>query len=279
MRRLLPFLALLCTTVLTAGPAKPLVSAITFHTIEEEFDAAFPGLRVDDLEDVNVGPGMIMACPSPASSASSNLCFDAFDIAPGVSLGHVGPSRPNDGLAIAGPGFAGLPDRSVLANYFTDSFRVDFDKGTMAVGMSLVRLGAGTTCDIVARARDGTVGTLQTPCDARGRFVGISSNESPIMSVVVTATDALEGIRSIKFIAYTTCAQDGLAGRTIAETVAETVPETVVETLQEHIHFAGVDELNETGPVSSQVHAMEGTLGAAAPAAHEASCFASAGGL
>jgi hypothetical protein len=243
-----------------SGPA----SAVPiFYASETTFDSDNPGLTVEDFEDVNVAAGGVKGCPAPATSASVNTCFDAGDISPGLSITDVGTvPDPANALAIAGQGFAGqVPDRVIVTNYFVETFEIDFSPAVEAVGLSLVAYFGGGPCHVFVTTAAGTVNSAAT-CSTGGTFLGVASIGDPITKIEVRSDSGFqaEGVRSMKFGTPSTCGRGGLAGRTIAETVTGT-------------------NINETGPVSSQLHGdVEPAAGPAGPAVHEVSCVAAAAG-
>jgi hypothetical protein len=94
------------------APAQEGGSPLTFYSSEATFDAAFPGLPVEDFGEGVVPAGGATGCPSPLSSTSNNACFLPAQILRGLELlDSTGPS--GDGLALMDAGYFGLPSKSI----------------------------------------------------------------------------------------------------------------------------------------------------------------------
>jgi len=159
--------------------------ALTFYSTRGEFDTAYPGLPIEDYENGSMAFGTIAAIPHPLDQFSSNLYFDPGDILPGIqfwaSLTYAG-----DEIAVLGEQFLGNPTKTAVANYFTDSYIIEFDPPVQAAGMDLQDYAGTGTCQIDIYDTNGFLATISSACDAVGIFWGVASDADPITAVVIT---------------------------------------------------------------------------------------------
>jgi hypothetical protein len=250
--------AIAATLALGGTPGK--AATITIYSSEAAFDADHPGLTVEDFEDANVNT--VSACPSPADTNSDNVCFSPGDIIPGITISD----RTQDpiGLALFGPGFAEAANKSLTTNHFGTHFYIDFNPAPGAVGLQIWKWLFSGTCTVWVTTSDSETEVFTLPCSTgAGTFLGLGS-DTPITTIEIASDSAgdqnAQGIAALKFGEFpTTCSRHGLTGRTLAEQLTGT-------------------DINESGPVSSQLHAVEADAGPAAPAVHEASCVTAAAG-
>src|SRR4051812_26260709 len=110
MRRTMVLAALLG---LAAGPRAAKASVI-FFTSRAAFNAAAPGLPVENFEEALVAAADIALMPNPLDQFTNNAIFHTGDILPGL---RIASSDPAAALAIAGAGFSGIvPSKSVFGN-------------------------------------------------------------------------------------------------------------------------------------------------------------------
>jgi hypothetical protein len=174
------------STPQTIGPGE----AETFYTDRATFQAANPGLALEDFETslYPPGSGILTACPQPASSAGSSGCYNPGELLPGFSLTSPGAGTPGQELVIldGAAGFGSPPGIVLGSNTFTASTRVDFDPPVAAVGFDIVTLLGGNPVNITIYDVAGGVINGQTgvPGGAAGSFWGVDS-DTPIAAVEI----------------------------------------------------------------------------------------------
>jgi hypothetical protein len=136
------------STPQTIGPGE----AETFYTDRATFQAANPGLALEDFETslYPPGSGILTACPQPASSAGSSGCYNPGELLPGFSLTSPGAGTPGQELVIldGAAGFGTPPGVILGSNTFTASTRVDFDPPVAAVGFDVITVLSGYPVNI-----------------------------------------------------------------------------------------------------------------------------------
>jgi hypothetical protein len=162
------------------------------------FDADFPGLPIEDFEEGNVVSG-IDACPAPLDETSDNACFSPGDILPGVQFTTT-PNTPAEDIAIVGPGQAGNSSINVVANYFIETWIINFTSGTTATGMDLISIFSDSTVDIEVYGSSGLIDSMTASATGAGAFWGIANCGEPITQIVMDSqTDQAEGVDNIAF--------------------------------------------------------------------------------
>jgi hypothetical protein len=170
----------------TIGPGE----AETFYTDRATFQAANPGLALEDFETSlwPPGSGVLTACPQPANSAGSSGCYNPGELLPGFSLTSPGASTPGQELVIldGAAGFGTPPGVILGSNTFNASTRVDFDPPVAAVGFDVITVLSGYPVNITIYDVAGGVINGQTgvPGGAAGSFWGVDS-DTPIAAVEI----------------------------------------------------------------------------------------------
>ncbi len=190
---------------LTGTPAVPGASAVpsapvtllparaeTFYTDRATFQAANPGLALEDFETPLHPPGsaVLLGCPHPANNAGGSAgCYNAGDLLPGFSMTSPGSTTAAEAVVtLDGAAGYGSPAGIVLgSNTFTASTRVDFDPPVAAVGFLVVTLVGGNPVDVTLYDAGGATinGQVGVPGGAAGSFWGVYSDTTPIAAVVV----------------------------------------------------------------------------------------------
>lgn len=152
------------------------VGPLTFYGDRPTFDAAHPGLPVEDWEAFTLGAGGVTGCPAPANSTTS--CAGVYgpgDILPGIELvDDVGPDP--DGLVGIGAGFNGNASIQFGSNTFTDALIVNFSPAVGAVGMDIACHFTAATVNIDVRDGGGAlIGSTTSGCSNAGTFLGVDS--------------------------------------------------------------------------------------------------------
>jgi PKD repeat protein len=175
----------------TLQPVAPTISAVapenlSFYYDRGTFDADYPGLPVEGLENGSMPYGSVDSVPHPLDQYSSNAYFDPGDILPGIqfwaSVTHLG-----DEIAVFGEQFMSNPTKTAGPNYFVDSYIIMFDPPVAAAGMDLQELMSATQCQVDVYDTNGYLGSDISNCDATGVFWGVASDENPITEIVVTS--------------------------------------------------------------------------------------------
>jgi len=165
--------------------------AETFYTDRATFQAANPGLALEDFESSlwPPGSGVILGCPQPASSAGSAGCYNPGELLPGFAMTSPNTTGSGDELVIidGAAGFGTPPGLILGSNYFTAQTRVDFNPPVAAVGFDVISLLGGLPVDITIYDAAGGVINGQTgvPAGSAGTFWGVDS-DTPIAAVLIS---------------------------------------------------------------------------------------------
>lgn len=159
--------------------------AQTYFTDRATFDAAAPGLPLEDFEAGNVSAGGVATCSDPYDSSTSDACWAAGDILDGISLG----SSSGGGMVLLGAGFFGSHTIVTGANTFVDYTYIDFSPAVNAIGMDL--LPAGTSTINLYDAAGALLATTAGTGGNDGLFWGVVSDEA--ISRIEIAGDADSG--------------------------------------------------------------------------------------
>lgn len=188
--------------ILLLGGVGPAAAELVFYTDRPTFNAANPGLPVEDFEEARVPPIGVIGFDGPLNSMTNNLVFQPGEILPGVSIVDR-PMAPGDtGLAATAPPFGGTTSKAIFANTFADTLDIVFTGGTtFAAGMNLLSLLAASTVDISIFDANGlllgTMAANATPAGAN--FFGVSSTDAIGRINVSSRTIQAEGIDNLAF--------------------------------------------------------------------------------
>jgi hypothetical protein len=190
-------------TTLSDTPARPGANAIpstpqtiggteaeTFYTDRAAFQAANPGLNLEDFESslYPPGSGILLACPQPANSAGSTGCYAPGDLLPGFSMTSPGAGTPGGELVIldGAAGFGSPPGIVLGSNTFTATTRIDFSPAVSAVGFDIVTLTSGNPVTVNIYDASGVFinGQTDVAAGAAGSFWGVDST-TPIGAVEI----------------------------------------------------------------------------------------------
>ena len=169
--------------------------ALVFFNDRATFQAANPGLPVEDFSGTLVPPDSVLACDPPFNELTNNACFAQGAIMPGISVELI--PNPDSSLqnVVLTPAFLGVNCVNVGPNSFTDDASIDFDPPVRAVGLDLLSPIAGAVpFDIEIFGPGGSLGTtsafacLVAPC-----FWGVDSDDIGGISSVVFQSLAGDG--------------------------------------------------------------------------------------
>jgi len=178
----------------------PSEAGLIVFSDRSSFDAAAPGLPIEDFEEASIGAMEVAGIPAPLDSTSNNGYFLPGDILPGIQF-HTNTTHNNDELALLGPGYAGSPSKLIVANYFTDAFYVVLSPGVHAIGFDVHSFMGGGMAGIEVYDPDGFVlGTYDWAAGPAGTFWGAISDSEPIGSVrIFDAGGGAEGVDNVAF--------------------------------------------------------------------------------
>jgi hypothetical protein len=257
-----------------ALPARPHVAAeaaapltlehqggLTVYPDRAAFNAANPGLPVEDFEDVAVLPGSLCVSPSPADANTNNICVSAGDITQGLAIAATGPNQgAPDALVAWDGGTFSNPTNAIGANFFSDDTEVRFNPGVTAAAMDVYAIGAGTVNVLVYDTSGNLLGSAAVPAPAL-RFVGVSSDAAPIGRIHLALPDDLTLVDDVAFGGAAGCVLDfaaAISGTTVSPGDVLAFDVTVTNTSGDTVP-ASLD-LVVTGPVSRTVRLAAGAV-------------------
>lgn len=186
------------TTLSYDYPTTSRFVGLTFFSDPAVFAAACPDLPTEDFEE---GVGYIIGFAGPLDENSSNVVFSPGDILPGVSF-NSNTDRGGFELVFVDEtaGFGNL-EGVVLANFFVDTFVINFTASDVTgVSMDVVDI-ASVGGDVVVEifGSSGSLGTINIPSTSSGTFLGIMSSEAITMITLFSTGDGAEGLDNISF--------------------------------------------------------------------------------
>jgi len=173
--------------------------ACTMYADRGTFDAAFPGLPVEDFEEGVIADGGVAGFPMPLDASTSNAIFSPGDILPGLQITATGGTAAQE-LVILGTGFNGNPSKQVIANTFVEASIVNFSPGVGATGMDLLSHFAADTLTVDIYGAGGLIESVNASGTNAGSFFGVSNCPEPITQIVINSpTNQAEGADNIAF--------------------------------------------------------------------------------
>ena len=131
------------------------------------FDAAAPGLPIEDFEEAATAP--FQAFPGPLDSTSSNVAFSPGDILAGVTFSAAGVGE----LLVLNPGNFGAPSAILGPNTFTDDLIMAFGTGVNAVGFDLFSFSGTGNIAVNIFDSGGLISSTALFIDTTGTFFGV----------------------------------------------------------------------------------------------------------
>ncbi|MEM9595459.1 MAG: proprotein convertase P-domain-containing protein, partial [Acidobacteriota bacterium] len=174
--------------------------ALTFFPDRVSFDAAFPGLPVEDFEAGAVALVDVVACAAPLDAGGDGTCFGAGDLLDGIVFQDT-PGPDSDGLLLVGDLALGNSSKVLATNSLGDAHEIVFPEPVEAVALDLFNFpGAADAVTVeIFGPGDALLGMTSTPSSATGEFFGVSSPD-PIARLVITSTiNQSEGIDNVAF--------------------------------------------------------------------------------
>jgi hypothetical protein len=187
-----------CALMVTLASALPAEAALITFGSRAAFDAAAPGLDIEDFEDAVIPAGSVEAFDEPLDAATATALFPAGSILPGLTLDT--PADFDFDLALVGAGFAGIPTNAVFSNFFSDSLNVHLTAGN-AVGLDVFSIFADSTITIsVHGAGDALLGTFDIAAGTTGTFFGVVNGSGAITRLnLFSAGGFAEGVDNVAF--------------------------------------------------------------------------------
>jgi len=169
-------------------PAEAPSGSLTFYTSRALFDAAHPGIPLENFSLTNVGPNNVLACPEPFDMNTNNGCFSPGDIKPGLGVWNTTAVD----LVVLTPPFFGVNCVAVGPNTFTDNGEMQFNPPVQAVGFDL-NSNVSSTYNIEVFGPGGSLGTTTAPGAIPGIFWGVDTSDPGGISRITTNSAAGAG--------------------------------------------------------------------------------------
>ena len=154
------------------GTALSVSAQVTFYTDRPTFQAAHPGLPLEDFTGGNTIPGEILSCTPPLNSATNDACFPTNGVISGFDLDV--NIDTGGGLYVVLNNAVGMPCVGVGPNSFADDGEFNFSPARRAAGFDLYTpLGGGEPYTVNVFGPGGLLGsTATTGGGVVGTFVG-----------------------------------------------------------------------------------------------------------
>lgn len=168
------------------------LGSLTFYPDRATFQAANPGLPLEDFSGTSVPGGGIAACTPPLDSTTNDACFAAGSVIPGFSLGVFVDGGGGDYVVLNNA--LGMPCVGVGPNSFVDDTDFDFSPAVMAAAMDLFTpLGGGEPYVFEVFGPGGSLGSVPVTGGGTGpSFFGVDTVDSG----GITRIEIREGVDS-----------------------------------------------------------------------------------
>jgi hypothetical protein len=168
------------------------LGGFTIYTDRTAFVTAHPGLPYEDWDSSCTA---ITSFPAPLNATTTNACFNAGDVLPGIELrdnplNDEGGGSLN-GLVFVPEGAAGALNSFVASNTFTNSHELHFTPSVSAVGLDLGSLTTPATLRV--RFYNGVTQITEYNFDSvgpAGAFLGLSDAGGITMVELLAANGA-----------------------------------------------------------------------------------------
>jgi hypothetical protein len=169
-------------------PPEAPTGSLTFYTSRAVFNAAHPGIPLENLAATNVPPNSVQGCPEPFNNMTNNGCFSPGDILPGISVWNTTAVD----LVVLTPPFFGVNCVAVGPDLFADHGEMQFDPPVEAVGFDLNSNVAGPfTVEIFGPG--GSLGTTTAQGAIPALFWGVDTTDPGGISRITTNSAAGSG--------------------------------------------------------------------------------------
>jgi hypothetical protein len=176
---------------------------ITFYPTRADFNAANPGLPVEDFQDFT---DALVTCDAPANNGTS--CpggYDAGDILPGLEIDCAANSGPGvGGLVIIPTGMDYNPSIIFSSNYFSDNTIINLSPAVDAIGLDASCHYGSPQMDIAVYDGNGALiwGGNHTPCEPTGFFLGWSTTDPAGIGRIELNDPSGASVESIDNVAF-----------------------------------------------------------------------------
>jgi hypothetical protein len=162
--------------------------SLTFYTDRAVFDAAHPGIPLEDYSNTNLPPNSVLVCPEPFDSTTNNGCFSPGDILPGIQV----LNTTGTDLVVLTPPFFGVDCVAVGPNAFAEAGELNFNPPVEAVGLDL-NSNVPDTYNIEIFGPGGSLGTTTAPGAIPALFWGVDTTDPGGISRITTNSPAGNG--------------------------------------------------------------------------------------
>ena len=210
---------------------------LVFFTARSIFDAAAPGLPVEDFEDGSATLESVVTCNAPLNSASNDACFTPGEILPGIEI-QDNPGPSTGGLFILGAWLIGNPSIVTGASSSAESTDLRFPSNDVfSVGMDVLSNSPGVVAvGITIFGLGGAIlSTSTVNATTTGKFWGVTSDQ--VITRVALNSTAFDFVDNVAFggkadidqykITLTAGERVGLATQTMFTAPATTPPNTL----------------------------------------------------
>ena len=207
LKKISIFAYFLCFLFLTSMMAQNTHATAILYTDRSIFDAANPGLPVEDFEGSFLPSGptfpltfpddWVGVFPGPLNSSTSNAVYAAGSILDGISMRAI----PNSSIAVVVPTAFGVSSTVAGPNFFSDSVEFDFSSslggGVSAVGLDMIAPFGTTTVNFEIFGQPsftnptGLIGNGSVTAGLAGGFFGVSSDTYLITRILGTETSPI----------------------------------------------------------------------------------------
>jgi len=179
-----------------------MTSDLTFYTDQSVFEAAHPGLPVEDFEESSIADTAIDSFPQPLYSTDSAY-FSEGDILDGLYISTVSTVNPSSSLFTVGGSYLVFYNttKAVGTSYAGDNLSISFSRyNAYAVGMELMFAALDGDATIVIYNNMGKIlGVTRWPLFSSGEtFFGVHSNDL-INKMYILNNDRYEIVDNIRF--------------------------------------------------------------------------------
>ncbi len=164
-------------------------SDTTLFATRAAFNAAVPGLPVEDFEEGQVAPNSVVTTAGPIMNGVVNSAFgNPNDILPGIIIQSTDEGNPAEEIALLGAGLIGNASKVLGANWFAYNTEILFPDGVGAVGMDALLNSTGSLVVNVYGMGGQTLYSGSLSSSPQGAFFGMTSAD-PIARIVLVSTE------------------------------------------------------------------------------------------
>ncbi len=163
------------------------------------FDAAAPGLALEDFESANVPANSSWGFPAPLDSMTNNAVFSAGDIQGGIQFVD-NPGGHLNGLIAVGDGYLGAASKKLTPYFLGDALDIVFTDAVNAVGFDVASLVNPSNIVISVFGAGGLLDAAVFAGNTIDSFFGVISDTDLITSIRVSSGfNALVAVDNVAF--------------------------------------------------------------------------------